>query len=306
MEVAFVSNAAPPVSGVPDKVGEHGGRKSDVRMAELEAELDRVKQDASEVIRQLRKREQMHSLTEAQLLDLQEKYELEKRNRSQNQNNHSALEAVKAQLEISMSKNTELAMKLELAEKSHQSLHESTLNLMKSSQEQASRLAFEHSKHSLDILRTELRKEQASQNAVLVDSFKKRIYDLESRLAAAQDPESDTLIQELEKRIADLKGDYQNLSIKHAGCEERLKRAREGVPPSLSELDRLINRIHELEASAKNREAILKSNLEQQTSQIAKENEALTRTVKIKEAQIKKFEREMEQIVRTIHVAKSL
>jgi len=195
-------------------------------------------------------------------------------------------------------KNAALSIKLELSQQAHQSIHESTLNLMKSSQEQASRMAFEHSKQSMDILRSEF-----AQTAALIESFKKRIYDLESKLAATENS-NDQRVVELENNLFSTERELQSLTKIHAGCEERLKISREGLSPSVLELDRVLT--YELEAGAKNREFILKLALEKQSNEAELQNRSLIKELRLKEMQIKKFKTEMDMILRGIQQARNV
>lgn len=209
------------------------------------------------------------------------------------------IHAVRAELDNAIARNSSLQLKLELAEKAQQSLHESTLELMKSSQQQASKLALEHSKHSMDVVRNEMKKEHQIQTAALIETFKSRIYELETRLSSAHDPHS-VLVSELQDKHIQLEKEYQRLLVAHQGCEERIKRSKEGIPPSLAELDRLSSRIQELEGSAKLRETLLKQEAERRQSKSDLENQSLKREIKVKEGQIKKFQAEIVAIVNGI------
>jgi hypothetical protein len=272
------------------------------RVVELEKELAEQKNEANDfekkMSKKLQEKEGKLLLAQSKLKNLERQYQSKM---DEIRKSNPDVDAVRAELE---SKNAALSMKLELAEQAHQSIHESTLKLMKSSQEQASRMAFEHSKQSLDILRSELRKEQAAQTAALLESFKKRIYELESKLADSENP-NDGRVQELENKLFSVERELQNVITIHAGCEERFKVYKEGSPPSALELDRLLSRIYELEAGAKNRELILKQALEKQSNEAEMQNLVLMKDLRLKESQIKKFKTEMDLILRGIQQARN-
>ncbi|KAJ3328479.1 hypothetical protein HDU91_004091, partial [Kappamyces sp. JEL0680] len=182
-----------------------------------------------------------------------------------------------------------------------QSLHQSTLDIMKSSQRQASKMAFEHSQQSLVVLRDELRAEYDTKLRSISQTYKQQIMDLETEIWKLK---SSSAVAELETKYSDLETQYQALATTHSSCVRRMERLSQTSSPSVVELDRLTSRILELESSASVRESMLTRSLQSETERSELEKNNLLREIKSKDWQIKRFQTELHSIVEALTLLK--
>ena len=221
--------------------------------------------------------------------------------------NLAEVDQLKAKLDDTLNENSSLKFKVELAEQAQRAFHESTMEIMKSSQQQTSKIAFEHSRYSIEMLRSELRQELQVQHANLIESYKSRISELETQLMKETPDHNEPKSSEarlLNEKYLDSKDELEQLKMVHSRCEERFKRTREGLPPSLAELDRLCSRIQELETMNRSRGRSL-SHQENHPPPIDFEKEALAKQVSQKDAQIRSFQRDLSELVYGINLLKS-
>jgi hypothetical protein len=201
---------------------------------------------------------------------------------------------LKSELEQSLAENRSLKLQLEVSEKSQKMTRESTMEFMITSQQQTRQLALEHSQQSVEFVKSELRQEQLVHHVHIIENYKCKIAELESRLNQAQTgPEDGLLLQ----RLSQLQSDFDNLNSLHSGCESRLQRAKSNLPPSLSELDNLTRRIQELEIASKAREALLSKYKKLEMGNADPEKEIMAKELNLKESQIRIFQKQLNELI---------
>ena len=211
------------------------------------------------------------------------------------------LTALKSSLEEALSKNTSLKLQLEVCQKSQSMARESTIELMKSSQQQTTQFAFEHSKQSVEFLKNELRHEQLAYHNKIIETYESQISDLEFRL---NQQKNGTDQYDLQNRFDKVQQDYDELFFLHSFCESRIQRASTNIPPSLAELDRLTKRIQELESSSNTREAMLRSR-KIDISNYDYDKENMARELRLKESQIRGFQKELNELITSFALIKA-
>lgn len=223
--------------------------------------------------------------------------------------NRVRIEKLKAELDDSLVRNDLLKARLEASERTQVVMQNSALELLKTSQKETSLLAFEHSRHSLELLRTELRQEQKVQSAALIESYKHRILELERTIEEERLEPHNIDLRDREDRAVRVQGELDEISITHSRCEERFRRLREEVSPSLAELDRLSSRIQEMETSARNQVSRMKEKLgssyqnsqnyeiQREVRKFRRENDTLVGQVRLKDVQIRAFQKEVDELI---------
>jgi hypothetical protein len=210
---------------------------------------------------------------------------------------------LKSALDQALHKNRTLQLQLEVSENSQKMARESTIELMKSSQQQATQFVLEHSKQSVEFVKSELRQEQLTQQLNIIENYKIQIADLECRLNKEQAGSEKHLLQQ---KFSTLQQDFDELYSLHSGCEPRFRRATSNLPPSIIELDRLTSRIQELELSSKSREALLTRYRKVEISNYDQEKENMAEELKLKESQIRAFQIELSSLINAFTSFKSL
>jgi predicted nucleic acid-binding Zn-ribbon protein len=242
-------------------------QKSDM-VDELHQEISRLHQHNRELTEQLTERQSRN--------DSNIKIEL------QNQ-----LWATQAALETALSKASTLEMRLELQESARKTIQQTTLDLLKETQRESSKMAFTHTQKSIDLLKQEWKKEQELILGQREREHRSHIQRLQKQL----DREG---VSQLRKELYAMEQQYQELQKEHAECLSRLESLKSEATPSLAEFDRLAAKIKQLEAKSS------QSDLARELGLAKKECTELKKSLKTKDLRIREFEKEIDDLLNGI------
>jgi hypothetical protein len=194
------------------------------------------------------------------------------------------LQTTQVALESALSKASTLEMRLEMQETARKTIQQTTLDLLKETQRESSKMAFTHTQKSIDLLRQEWKREHDLILEQKSKEYKHQIQKFQQQL------QTDGLDQ-LKKQMYLLQVDYDNLKKEHQDCLERLEMLKNGASPSTAEFDRLSLKIKQLESRQS------QSEIAKELTVIKRERDDLKSSLKARDGRIREFEREVQSLL---------
>ena len=154
-----------------------------------------------------------------------------------------------------------LKYRLEISEQTRKSVHETTMTILKQSQEESAKIAMDHHRQAMAALLSEVKADNQAQFQSLVDNETAQIREQldatekEQQKVRLRVMELGRLNEELESEVSAGKELCETLRKKIRQLEDDLEQSRRGWPPSMHQFEALIQQIRDLETSAKKRES---------------------------------------------------
>jgi predicted nucleic acid-binding Zn-ribbon protein len=197
------------------------------------------------------------------------------------------LQATQAALEAALSKASTLEMRLELQENARKTIQQTTLDLLKETQRESSKMAFTHTQKSIDLLKLEWKREQELILGQREREHRSHIQRLQKQLEREG-------VAQIRKELYQMEQQYQELQKEHSDCLSRLESLQSGATPSSAEFDRLAAKIKHLEAKSS------QSDLARELGLVKKECTELKKSLKAKDLRIREFGKEIEDLLNGI------
>ncbi|KAJ1332349.1 hypothetical protein BSLG_008653 [Batrachochytrium salamandrivorans] len=242
------------------------------------------------------------------------------------------IHAMRLELESTRSELAGARNKLEISEETRRAVHESTISIMKQSQEESAKIALGQHERGLMLLRQELLRENAlsfkggdSSQTETIRTLHRKLASLEAELVSLRQTASNEgasrVSHDLEKqqRIIEAKdAEYKKVSEKmiqlramvsqlqkeNHQLTDSIESAKKGWPPAMHHFEALSSRIRELEESAKRREAdiarLLKQHREDLESKVQMEQHKYYDMIRHKDAEIQRFRNELDKVLHAI------
>jgi chromosome segregation ATPase len=224
--------------------------------------------------------------------------------------NNSDVSSIKEAMKNALLENENLKLKIELLQGSRDSMQETTMQILKQTQLQSSKLAFVYSQNTMEMMKREWLKEYELKGEHSKKKCREKLNNLEKQISNLKSALENSVIEKnrYSERLASLNKEYNELHSVHLHCESRIEIIRNGVMPSLQDFDLLSEKLHSLEGISKAREENLRYSLEMKHSKVKKDFESykveISKRLNQKNNQIKEFQTEINSLVSMIGALK--